>query len=267
LSLSEREEILAALKALHELMECPKAGNRPKPSNVDELRQLKSDTDAIQFALNRTKQEIASLHLNAFSGAPAARVTRELNAVMESAEQATQQILDAAEGIDDAANTLSASLKREQEQALALDIQDNALRIFEACNFQDLSGQRIVKVLATLKFVEERIAHMVEIWGGIEAFNAYAAAAADGEAGNRLHGPMLDGDEGHASQAGVDALFAKRGGALTNLSPGTEVAAVVDAPASGTQTTSAPESPQPPAPQHRTRARRRKPAPAAQAPA
>ena len=117
------------------------------------------------------------MHVNAF-GPPPARMTRELDAVVESAERATQQILGAAEDIEDAANTLSASLKREQEKSLALDIQDNVLRIFEACNFQDLTGQRIAKVLTTLKFVEERIAHMIEIWGGIDAFKTYAVAAA-----------------------------------------------------------------------------------------
>jgi chemotaxis protein CheZ len=148
------------------------------------------------------------LHVNAF-GPPPARVTRELDAVVESAEQATEQILSAAEDIEDAANTLSASLKREQEQSLALDIQDNVLRIFEGCNFQDLSGQRIAKVLTTLKFVEERIAHMIEIWGGIDAFGTYAVAAtAELDRVAALHGPKLDGEDGHATQDDVDALFA-----------------------------------------------------------
>ena len=129
-----------------------------------EVRQLKSDTDAIQLALNRTKREMIALHVDTF-GLPPARVTRELDAVVESAERATQQILNAAEDIEEAAKTLSAGLKHQQELSLALDIQDNVLRVFEACNFQDLSGQRIAKVLATLKFVEERVAHMVAIWG------------------------------------------------------------------------------------------------------
>ena len=129
---------------------------------------------------------------------------RQLDAVAENAERATRQILDAAEAIDDAANTLSASLKREQEKALALDIQDNLLRIFESCNFQDLNGQRIAKVVATLKFVEQRIAHMVEVWGGIEAIKHHAASARQD---HELHGPKLDGDEGHATQQDVDAMF------------------------------------------------------------
>ena len=86
----------------------------------------------------------------------------------------------------------------------------NVLRIFEACNFQDLSGQRIAKVLATLKFVEDRVTRMMEIWGGAEALSHYAAEAraARENANVLLHGPQLAGDSGHASQDDVDAIFA-----------------------------------------------------------
>lgn len=207
---AERNEILAELKALHDLKERgnPKPGVGAETCSTNELSQLKSDTDAIHLALTRTKREIAALHANAFGPVPV-RVTRELDAVVESAERATQQILGAAEAIEDAAKNLAASLKHEQEQSLALDIQDNVLRIFEACNFQDLTGQRIAKVLTTLKFVEERVANMIDIWGGIEAFRPYALAAEAGfDRNSLLHGPKLDDDKGHVSQDEVDAMFA-----------------------------------------------------------
>ncbi len=209
ISPADRQEIVAELKALHDLVERrnPKSSVDIEACGADELRRLKSETEAIHLALNRSKQEVAALHINAF-GPPPARVTRELDAVGESAERATEQILGAAEDIEDAANTLSASLQRDQEKSLALDIQDNVLRIFEACNFQDLTGQRIAKVLTTLKFVEERIAHMVEIWGGIDAFKPYAAAAADIDRNALLHGPKLKDDEGHVTQEDVDRMFA-----------------------------------------------------------
>ena len=209
ISPADRRDILAELKTLHDLVgrRSPTSGADIENRASEELRALKAETDAIHLALNRTKQEVAALHINAF-GPPPARVTRELDAVMESAERATQQILSAAEDIEDAANTLSASLKREQEKSLAADIQDNVLRILEACNFQDLTGQRIAKVLTTLQFVEERIAHMVEIWGGIDAFKPYAAAAADINRNPLLQGPKLDGDEGHVTQEDIDRMFA-----------------------------------------------------------
>jgi chemotaxis protein CheZ len=213
LSPAERQEILTELRALYALLErrgaVPVAGISGAgldSHSAEELRQLRSETDAIHDALNRTKHEIAALHVNAF-GPPPARMTRELDAVAESAERATQQILSAAEDIEDAANTLSASLKQEQELSLALDIQDNVLRIFEACNFQDLTGQRIAKVLTTLKFVEERVAHMIDIWGGIDAFRSYAADA-ELHQDAFLHGPKLQDDDGHVSQDDIDIMFA-----------------------------------------------------------
>lgn len=210
ISAADRRDILAELKALQELVErqSQPSGASGSSDKADELHQLKSDTDAIHHALNRTKQEIASLHVNAF-WPPPARMVRELDAVAESAERATQQILSAAEQIEDAANSLTASLHREQERMLALDIQDNILRIFEACNFQDLAGQRISKVLGTLKFIEERVAHMVEIWGGMDALQTFTAeAAADLDRDPLMHGPRLDEDNDHVSQDAVDKLFA-----------------------------------------------------------
>jgi chemotaxis protein CheZ len=210
ISAADRQEILAELKALQDLVEQRHArSNMDVGSGTDEeLQQLRSDTDAIHLALNRTKQEIATLHVTAF-WPPPARMVRELDAVAESAERATQQILTAAEQIEEAANSLSASIQREQDRMLALDIQDNLLRIFEACNFQDLAGQRITKVLATLKFIEERVAHMVEIWGGMDALKTYTDGAHDLNGDPLLHGPKLDDDDNdHVSQADVDALFA-----------------------------------------------------------
>jgi chemotaxis protein CheZ len=179
-------------------------------AGVEGLRQLKDETDSIFRAINRTKQEIAALHVSGVSGAENGRVRQELDAVVGGAEHAIQNILAAAEEIDEAANTLSAVLKHEPNRALAQDIREHIVRIFEACNFHDLAGQRIGKVLATLEFVEDRIARMMEIWGGIDAFKDYAEAArAERERTTPLllNGPKLSGDIGHASQADIDAMF------------------------------------------------------------
>ena len=208
-----QRDVLAELKALRDLIEQRTGGGLVPDAGAGEpsgLRQLRDNTDTIHRALCRTKQEVAALYAGAFSGAGRPRATRELDAVVDGAERATRQILDAAEDIEEAANTLSASLKHTQEQALAQDIQDQVIRIFEACNFQDLSGQRITKVLATLQFVEDHIARMMEIWGDI-ALPWEEAVAAGPEPEKTilpLHGPRLDGDSGHASQDDVDKLFA-----------------------------------------------------------
>jgi chemotaxis protein CheZ len=209
------QEVLDELRALRALIEQRPAAASESDSKNDQitlgdLNTLKSETGSIHRAITRTMQELASLHFGAFGNTGHGRASRELDAVVDSTERATQQILEAAESIDEAANTLSASLKHEQEQALASDIRDHVVRIFEACNFQDLSGQRIAKVLATLTFVENRVARMLEIWGGREALDGYAAATlAEHDMETQLvSGPKLNGDAGHVSQQEIDAMFA-----------------------------------------------------------
>jgi chemotaxis protein CheZ len=176
---------------------------------VVEAQKLKTELDLIQEAIVRTKHEIATVHLTGFKGPEMVRVTHELDAIVEDTEQATQNILGAAEDIDQAANSLTASLKNDREKNLAHDIQDQVVHIFEACNFQDITGQRITKVVATLKFIEQHIAHMMEIWGGIDAFKDADPEAYAERAGDRtlVNGPKLDGEVGHASQDDIDALF------------------------------------------------------------
>ncbi|HEY4406695.1 MAG TPA: protein phosphatase CheZ [Xanthobacteraceae bacterium] len=211
----QHHDILNELKMLRALIEQRTAAPgeiEPKADQItlDDLNTLKNETGSIHRAIRRTMQELASLHFGAFGDAGHGRASRELDAVVDSTERATQQILEAAESIDEAANTLSASLKHEQEQALTSDIRDHVVRIFEACNFQDLTGQRIAKVLATLTFVEHRVARMLEIWGGRETVDSYAAAtpAEPGVEPPLVSGPKLNGDRGHVSQQEIDAMFA-----------------------------------------------------------
>jgi chemotaxis protein CheZ len=175
-----------------------------------EAAKLKSELDLIYDAINRTKQELATVHVTGFEGPEMARVTNELDAIVGGTEHATEQILSNAEEIDQMASTLAARLKDEQDRALVADAQERVIKIFEACNFQDLTGQRITKVVGTLKFIETHIVRMMEIWGGLEAFKDIAPepiAQRDGDA-RLLNGPKVEGETGHASQDDIDALFA-----------------------------------------------------------
>ena len=129
------------------------------------------------------------------------RLVRELGAAIESSEQAAQTILCAAEEIDHAAGTLAAALNGRVEQGLAQDIQDLVIRIFEACNFQDLASQRLAKVMATVNFIEDHVRRLLD---EIETARPAAAAGANGQ---HLHGPRLANEIGHVSQSDIDAMF------------------------------------------------------------
>ncbi len=207
----EQQEILTELRAMHDLLARRQApASLPEQAPAGGLRKLKDETDAIQRAISRTRQELTTLDLVGFDRG-GGRVARELDAVVHSAAQATQQLLDSAEHIDEAASALSALLKEEQHHALAQDIQDQVVRIFEACNFHDITGQRITKVLATLKLVEDHVTRIKEIWADIDAFRTSSVARIEPQPQvTLLNGPKLEGDQGHASQADIDAMFAVR---------------------------------------------------------
>lgn len=177
-------------------------------AEFSEAAKLKTELDAMYEAIKDTKREIASLHHSGFQGKEMSRVTDELDAIVTGTEQATESILSAAETIDDDANTLSAKLTGD-DQGVASDIRERTVEIFEACNFQDLTGQRITKVVNTLRFIEDRIVSMMEIWGGLEAFKSmdlHEFAEAEGDAA-LLNGPALNSDADVASQDDIDALF------------------------------------------------------------
>ena len=178
-------------------------------AQIEQCEKLKVELDLIHDAINRTKREIAVLHGKSFDGNEMAKVTGELGAVVGGTEQATQQILEAVEAIDQAATALSKNISPDQQKLLSEDIQERVVAIFEACNFQDLTGQRISKVMSTMKFIEQHINAMMDIWGGVDAIKAHAPPIVDTREGDAklLNGPRLDGDDGHASQNDIDALF------------------------------------------------------------
>jgi chemotaxis protein CheZ len=137
----------------------------------------------------------------------AARAGRELAAIVGGTERATHSILHAAEEIDQAANTLSASIKGGHDQGLAHDIRDRVVQIFEACNFQDLTGQRVAHVLEALRFVEEHVTRLLAIWNGIERFTPVVFDAAADSDRRLLNGPKLPDDRGHSTQDDIDGMF------------------------------------------------------------
>jgi chemotaxis protein CheZ len=208
------QEIMTELRTLRSILapqeEISQRVLESYKAEIAEAQKLKGELDLIYEAINQTKHEIATLHATGFEGPEMKRVTHELDAIVDGTENATESILAAAEFIDQTANSLSASIKNEQEKAQASDIQEHVIRIFEACNFQDLTGQRITKVVATLKFIEQHIVRMMDIWGGIESFKDQEPDAIAEREGDQslLNGPMLTGEIGHASQDDIDALFA-----------------------------------------------------------
>jgi len=135
-----------------------------------------------------------------------ARAADELSAAVDGMETATDGILKSVEIVDESAKALTATLRDDYKRGLAADIQDQVVKIYEACNFQDLAGQRIAKAISTLTTIEEQVAAALARCHGVSPAQSNAPAKVAAERAP-LNGPKLDGDHGHASQHDIDKLF------------------------------------------------------------
>lgn len=162
---------------------------------------LLSEVEQIGRTIAAAKQEIAALHVEDINGSFIPSATDELDAIVEATARATHEILDACETFE----AVSAELGGEP----AARLQGAATRIYEACSFQDITGQRITKIVSTLKTIEDRIAAIIDAFGdrfsGESRPAARATAERTGEA-SLLNGPQLPGNG--VDQAEIDRLLA-----------------------------------------------------------
>lgn len=174
-------------------------------SHPDTRSVMTQELTAIHAAIARNMRELSVL-IKDGNDRRMTRAAGELGSAVEGMETATQKILASAEVIDDCARTLAAALSDDYHHGLAQDVQDHVVRMYEACNFQDLAGQRIGKVIAMLIMIEERLVAMIERNNGADE---QRGTATDGSPHtNLINGPRLDGASGHASQLDIDAMFA-----------------------------------------------------------
>jgi chemotaxis protein CheZ len=204
------DDFMAEIKALRAMIEPRATPNRETMdrarAQIVEAQAYKHELDLIYAAVKRTKQEIDTIDAGAAAQTGVQRAGHELQAIVKGTEHATQSVLQAAEDIDQVATTLSAVLKGGHDQGLVHDIHERVVQIYEACNFQDLTGQRVAKVAATLKFIEDHVARLMEIWHGLEQFQPVVFEEIDGDR-KFLNGPKLAADSGHSSQDDIDSIF------------------------------------------------------------
>jgi chemotaxis protein CheZ len=151
--------------------------------------------------IQRARSEISELRPNDLKHERIPRAGLELEAIVASTEEATGTIMDAAEEI------MSADPAAE---GYGDAVNEACMRIFEACSFQDITGQRITKVVATLTYIEERLHGLQEAWGPdiADADGETPLPGVDDDArpdGDLLNGPALVGEG--ILQDQVDDLF------------------------------------------------------------
>lgn len=165
--------------------------------------------------INQAKIEIAALKPEQVNQEFLPKATDELDAVVEATRDATNRIMDAADVI----MQVSGNLGNDDQR----DLMNAVNTIYEACSFQDITGQRIAKVVTTLKVIEQRIDRMMATLNGTATESDFkdqlptgwvttGAGQADidamfgaGSQDSNLQGPAAKGKG--ISQADIDKLF------------------------------------------------------------
>jgi chemotaxis protein CheZ len=168
---------------------------------------LFTEIQSLSKYIEATKQGLREIQPEAIPGEHIPVAQDELDAVTQATEEATVAIMEATEDIESTAG------KIDEENAAVLDAA--VTKIYEACGFQDITGQRITKVVKALQSIEEKVEELIATFGDdVEAKErvrlrkeAQAAAAAEEVDPDLdlLHGPQMATEA--ASQDDIDALF------------------------------------------------------------
>ena len=157
----------------------------------DHVKSLYRDCCDLANYIADARREISAMRPGDLKDNQIPRAGQELDAIVKATETATEAIMAATEQIID-------------EAGRSGPVNDACMRIFEACSFQDITGQRITKVVKTLEHIESRLDVLQKAWGPDFGQEEPEAPRIDGDAG-LLNGPQLAGEG--VSQADVDALL------------------------------------------------------------
>jgi chemotaxis protein CheZ len=140
------------------------------------------------------RAEIAALQVDDITASHIPSATDELDAIVAHTAAATDSILEVCETLDGVAGTL--------EGDAAGVLQEATTRIYEACSFQDITGQRITKVVATLKAIDSKVSHIIATFDRRDGATPRQAPPEE----TLLNGPQLPANA--MDQSDIDKLLA-----------------------------------------------------------
>ena len=118
---------------------------------------LLGEVEALGRTIATAKAEIAALHVDDITASHIPFATDELDAIVAHTASATHAILESCETLD--------AVMEQLDGEPAARLLDATTRIYEACSFQDITGQRITKVVGTLKAIEAKVAQITSHFG------------------------------------------------------------------------------------------------------
>lgn len=162
--------------------------------------ELENELRKIADYIVTLRREIAVLQANEMHMEKIPAAGHELAAVVTSTEGATNEIMAIAENVMSADASDAAAYKAFVDKEM--------MALFETCAFQDLTGQRISRVVKTLEHIEARVSRFASYTGvADEGGPASVSEAEDAARRERLllHGPSI-ADDGN-TQPDIDRLL------------------------------------------------------------
>jgi len=155
--------------------------------------------------IEEAKAGIAEVSLDAIRGSHIPLASGELGAIVEQTADATNRILESCELLE----KLAGSLDRAQADIIT----EAVTQIYEACTFQDITGQRVTKVVRALQAIEAKVLALSNTFASPGTAPGPAQTVSRPaplpNAGIPLHGPSLPNEA--MCQNDIDDLLADFG--------------------------------------------------------
>lgn len=177
---------------IHKLAESLSSSLSQSERNKKEY--IHSEIEKILDLIAETKKDVLSVGIRDITNNEIPTASAELDAVIQSTADATHAIMSACETIED-------TIRPEASGQNAI-IQEHITLIYEACTFQDITGQRIRKVTRAFSQIEEKLGHL---YNAIINDMPVPEDARQNESDNLLNGPQLPGSG--ITQADIDKLL------------------------------------------------------------
>ena len=166
--------------------------------------KLYAEVESLSRYIVNARRELAVLRPDEITTTHLPSATDELDAIVGSTEEATNGILQAMESLE--------SLTGDMAPELAEKVTDAVTRVYEACNFQDITGQRITKVVRTLKHIESTVEALIAAFGDdIAKYKVALPQGLTAEAERHSDADLLNGPQlppNASKQDDIDALLA-----------------------------------------------------------
>ena len=171
----------------------------------EELELLQAEILNLFNYIQRVRKEVAAITRSDEGNGRFDNMSDQLDAIVQATEDATNSIMEVVEQNTDTIDKIRAKTEDAEIVALLDELENNSSNIFEACTFQDITGQRVTKIARSVTYVESRVNSLIEIFGKEHLDNVDVETEDKTEDEKMLNGPQFEGEG--VTQDEIDKLF------------------------------------------------------------